>query len=74
MEFGAEALTSLPAQLTIAQLDNFPSRSSNKSLDVAEGNSIAISCQPPYSNPPPVIQFYKDGSPLEAETGKSLFE
>jgi len=69
-EFGAEALTSLPAQLTIAQLDPFQPHS-NKTLEVVEGNTVAISCDAPYSNPPPVIQFYKDGRPIEPETGKS---
>jgi hypothetical protein len=32
---------------------------------VSPGNSLAISCNPPYSNPsPPVIQFFKDGKAL----------
>lgn len=68
-EFGAEALTSLPAQLTIAVLDPFQPHS-NKTLEVVEGNTVAISCDAPYSNPPPVIQFYKDGRYVEPETGK----
>lgn len=67
-EFGAEALTSLPAQLTMAQLDPFQPHTNN-TLEVVEGNSVAVSCDAPYSNPPPVIQFYKDGRPIEPETG-----
>jgi hypothetical protein len=73
VEFGAEALTSLPAQLTIAQLDPFQPQN-NKTLDVAEGNTVAITCDAPYSNPPPVIQFYKDRTPLEAETSMLFYK
>ncbi|OXA59493.1 Interference hedgehog [Folsomia candida] len=58
--FGAESLTSLPAQLTIASLSPFPTQIQNRSLEVVEGNGVvAISCDPPYSNPPPVVQFWK---------------
>lgn len=74
-EFGAEALTSLPAQLTIASLSQFGGSLQNRSLEVVEGNGVAISCDPPYSNPPPVIQFWKDGRPLtlpESDSSYSL--
>jgi len=69
VEFGAEALTSVPAQLTMAHIDDFkPGR--NESLAVVNGNTVAIPCDAPYSNPPPFIHFYKDGKSIESETGK----
>jgi len=73
VEFGAEALTSVPAQLTIAHIDGFPDRR-NVSLSVVEGNTVAISCEAGYSNPLPIIQFYKDGKSIESEVGKCSSE
>jgi len=61
-------MTSVPAILTIAQLDPFPTRP-NKTLELVEGNTVAIACDPPYSNPLPIVQFYKDGITLDSETG-----
>ncbi|CAG7724534.1 unnamed protein product, partial [Allacma fusca] len=70
-EFGAEALTSLPAQLSIARMESFKPQE-NKTLVVVQGNSVAIECDPPYSNPSPIIQFFKDGLSLETETAENL--
>ena len=68
-EFGAEALTSIQAQLSIARIDAFQPRN-NQTLQVVEGSSVAIVCDAPYSNPIPIIQFYKDEISIESEVGK----
>ena len=59
-------LMSPPAQLKIAHIDKFPSSSSSSPSNVVGnvGNNVILPCTPPTSVPPPIIQWYKDGSPV----------
>lgn len=69
VEWGSVGLTSVPAELSIAKLDSFKGRGEDKTLTVVEGNSVVIFCDAPFSNPPPIISFFKDGQQLDTETG-----
>lgn len=62
--YGASAIASNPARLSLAELGPIPPPS-NKSLEVSEGNNIGIKCRTPYSKPSAVIQFYKNNRTLE---------
>ncbi|XP_075233056.1 interference hedgehog-like isoform X2 [Lycorma delicatula] len=57
--FGASALASTPAKLTLAELRPFlyqPPRH----YSVSVGNIVTIDCPVPVSNPAPVIQYFHD--------------
>ena len=55
-------LMSLPAQLSIAHIDKFPSSSSAQGMVGNVGNNVILPCSPPPSVPPPLVQWYKDGA------------
>ncbi|XP_069684363.1 interference hedgehog-like [Periplaneta americana] len=62
--FGASALTSLPARLSLAELRPFPQKPS-QTYEVRTGNTVAIHCGAPYSNPPASIQYYRNKEKLK---------
>ncbi|XP_014290783.1 interference hedgehog [Halyomorpha halys] len=59
--FGASALASTPARLTLAELQPFLYQP-QKEVRVTPGNTVAIACPPPVSKPPAVIQYLQDGT------------
>jgi hypothetical protein len=61
---GTSGLASDPARLTQARIDKFSDKS-NVYLRVSLGNNVPITCPVPYSVPEAVIQFFKDGSPIQ---------
>lgn len=61
--YGASALASIPAKLTLAELKPFP-RVLPRQFTVSAGNTVAVECPPPISYPPPVIQYYKNDERL----------
>ncbi|XP_067011559.2 interference hedgehog isoform X2 [Anabrus simplex] len=75
--FGASALTSLPARLTLAELQQFPPRE-NETYEVTAGNTVAIHCEAPYSSPPALLQYYRNGEkvtvPVLETTGTLILQ
>ena len=65
-------LMSAPALLSIAHIDKFPSSTSTTSVVGNVGNNVILPCKPPTSVPPPIIQWFKDGSPVLLEERSSL--
>lgn len=63
--YGASALASIPAKLTLAELKPF-SHALPRHYTVSTGNTVAVECPPPVSYPPPVIQYYKNNERLPA--------
>ncbi|XP_044737048.1 interference hedgehog-like isoform X2 [Chrysoperla carnea] len=63
--YGAQAIASTPAMLTIAELGKFP-KIPNQTINVTAGNTITLYCPPPPSNPPASIQYFRsDGYELK---------
>jgi hypothetical protein len=63
-KFGASALASVPAKLTLAEIKPFPLHQPEKRYLVTEGNMVSIFCPPPVSNPAALIQYYHDDRKL----------
>ncbi|KAE8738964.1 hypothetical protein FOCC_FOCC015542 [Frankliniella occidentalis] len=63
--YGASALASVPAHLSLAQMGDFPF-AVDKVIEVSKGNTVLIHCQSPSSNPPAVLQYFKDEKNLPA--------
>lgn len=61
--YGASALASVPAHLSLAEMGEFPF-ASDTIIEVRRGNTALIHCQSPNSNPPAVLQYFKDGRSL----------
>ena len=57
-------LMSLPAQLDIAHLDKFPRADDVNVVEANVGNNVILACTPPSSVPQAVVQWYKDGQPV----------
>ncbi|RZF47790.1 hypothetical protein LSTR_LSTR006054 [Laodelphax striatellus] len=69
--FGASALASTPAKLTLAELKPFlyqPLRH----YSVTVGNTVAIDCPAPVSNPNPVIEYLHNDIKLPVPSTKTL--
>lgn len=66
---GASALASVPARLSLAELRAFPQQS-NQQYEVVAGNTVALHCGTPYSNPPALVQYYRNNEKLQ---GKKFF-
>ena len=62
-------LTSLPATLSIAHILPFTSRP-NTTLEAPPGGIVSIQCPPPSSDPPAIVQFYRDGQPVTPRGGQ----
>ena len=65
-------LMSLPAQLSIAHIDKFPSSSSGTTIVGNVGNNVILPCSPPASVPPPIVQWYKEGTAVAITERSSL--
>lgn len=65
---GASSLASTAATLSLATLKEFDNRSLSSSDDkfkITAGNTVALNCgKPIQSDPPALIQYYKNGQPL----------
>lgn len=61
--FGASAIASVPAKLSLAEMKVFPHQP-EKRYQVTVGNMVLISCPPPVSNPAAVIDYYHDDKKL----------
>ncbi|XP_021913765.1 interference hedgehog-like isoform X2 [Zootermopsis nevadensis] len=61
---GASALASVPARLSLAELRAFPQQSSQQ-YEVVAGNTVALHCGTPYSNPPALVQYYRNNEKLQ---------
>ncbi|XP_046382906.1 interference hedgehog-like isoform X2 [Ischnura elegans] len=55
--FGALRLASNPAQLTIIEIKEFDEKE-DENYTVTVGNTVALQCDPPYSMPPAIVEFY----------------
>jgi len=64
-------LMSQPAQLTVAHLDKFE-ESARKDVQGSVGNNILLPCSPPHSDPPPIIQWFKETKLLNISLEGSL--
>ncbi|XP_050539272.1 interference hedgehog-like [Daktulosphaira vitifoliae] len=65
--FGSAALISTAATLSLATLKEFNSSSLcvNEKITISTGNTISLNCgKPIQSDPPALIQYYKNGEPL----------
>lgn len=56
--YGAQAIASTPALLTIAELGKFPKVPSS-TINVTSGNKVTLYCPAPPSNPPAIIRYFK---------------
>lgn len=56
---GTSGFASDPARLTLATIQNFTDKS-DVFIQVAEGNTVPITCPLPYSEPEPIVMFYKN--------------
>lgn len=65
-------LMSIPAELNIAQLGKFPEPDTPSTIEANVGNNVIIPCQPPESDPPAIIQWFKDGTLLNMTNSFSL--
>lgn len=61
---GTSGLASDPAKLTLATIQTFSDKN-DIFVQVAEGNTIPITCPVPYSEPEAVVQFYKNNEIVE---------
>lgn len=65
---GASSLASTAATLSLATLKEFDNQSlssSDKTFIITAGNTVALNCgKPNQSNPPALIQYYKNSEPL----------
>lgn len=57
--YGASAIASPPGRITMTHLGEFP-KLRDINLTVSPGNTITYRCEPPDSNPPAYIDYYKD--------------
>lgn len=59
-------LVSEPATLTVAHVEKFPIEDDDgiKNLESNLGNNLLLPCERPESDPPAIIQWYKDGETL----------
>lgn len=62
--YGASAIASNPARLSLAKLGPIPPMS-YLSIEVSEGNNVGVKCRVPYSKPAAVVQYYKNNKTLE---------
>ncbi|XP_029167216.1 interference hedgehog-like isoform X2 [Nylanderia fulva] len=58
--FGPSGLVSDPAKLTLATMQKFSDKN-DVIIQVAEGNTVPITCPVPYCEPEAIVQFYKNG-------------
>uniref|UniRef100_A0A146KQA7 Interference hedgehog n=2 Tax=Lygus hesperus TaxID=30085 RepID=A0A146KQA7_LYGHE len=65
--FGASALASTPAKLTLAQLQPFLYQPPRQYV-VTEGNNVVINCPPPVSKPAAIITYRRNSVQLAAES------
>ena len=65
-------LMSLPAELSIAHLDKFPEPDTPSTVEANVGNNVILPCDPPKSDPPAIIQWFKDGSLMNMTESHSL--
>lgn len=63
---GASALASVPAKLSLAELRVFPHQS-NQHYEVGVGNTVSLHCGTPYSNPPALLQYYRNKEKLQGK-------
>ena len=70
--YGASALASVPARLTLAELAAFPKMPSAK-YHVIMGNTIAVNFPVPDGSPPPTFQFFKNGVQIQSEFNFNIF-
>lgn len=61
---GTSGLASDPAKLTLATIQKFSDKN-DVFIQVAEGNTVPITCPIPYSEPEAIVQFYKNDELLE---------
>lgn len=64
---GASSLASTAATLSLARLKEFDNQSissSDETFIITAGNTVALNCGKPQSNPPALIQYYKNSQPL----------
>lgn len=59
--YGASVVASIPGRITKSVLEKFPPQN-NTVITVSPGNTVIWWCELPYSNPPPFVDYYKDGS------------
>nr|CAD7205079.1 unnamed protein product [Timema douglasi] len=71
--FGASALASIPARLTLAEIEPFAPREA-QSYTVTKGNTVALRCDAPYSQPPAGLHYHKDGHKLPESMGTLLLQ
>lgn len=64
--FGASALASVPAKLSLAEIKPFPHQP-EKRYQVTVGNIVSIFCPPPVSNPSALIQYYHNDKKLSPQ-------
>lgn len=57
--YGASAIASAPGRITITHIEKF-TKQDNIYETVSAGNTIVYKCDPPLSNPPAYIDYYKD--------------
>lgn len=57
--YGASAIASPPGRITMTHLGEFP-KLRNVNITTSSGNTITYRCEPPESNPPAYIDYYKD--------------
>ena len=65
-------LMSLPAELSIAHLDKFPEPDTPATIEANVGNNVMLPCEPPESDPPAIIQWFKDDSLLNMTESHTL--
>ncbi|KAK9512348.1 hypothetical protein O3M35_000794 [Rhynocoris fuscipes] len=65
--FGASALASTPARLTLAKLQPFQYEP-NRHYVVTGGNNVVINCPPPISKPPAIIQYLHNKNIMSEST------
>ncbi|XP_050421794.1 interference hedgehog-like [Adelges cooleyi] len=66
-DFGAGALASTAATLSLATIKEFSTQSltNGEKLTISPGNTVALNCgKPLQSDPPALIEYYRDGKPL----------
>lgn len=54
-------MASIPGRITITTMGRFPPQNSAQ-VTVTSGNTVVWRCEPPQSNPPAIIDYYKDNS------------
>ncbi|EFN82287.1 interference hedgehog isoform X1 [Harpegnathos saltator] len=59
--FGTSGFASDPARLTLATIQKFSDKS-DVFIQVAEGNTVPITCPMPYSEPEAIVMFFKNNA------------